>query len=138
MDIDEAWEIVRSCVDVAYHPSIFVALKLVEEKFTSTNSAMVPCPGHRKGNVCEIHAHDWLCGNVPCMLSRVEKRMSDGVVLFTEQTKCPSCGNELGNVVLERSASHQHHACGKCFVHYIVESKFLAPFSPEGVFNERK
>jgi len=41
----------------------------VVEKFTSTNSAMVPCPGHRKGNVCEIHAHDWLCGNVPCMLS---------------------------------------------------------------------
>ena len=44
-------------------------LKADVEKFTSTNSAMVPCPGHRKGNVCEIHAHDWLCGNVPCMLS---------------------------------------------------------------------
>ena len=33
------------------------------------NSAMVPCPGHVKGNVCEIHAHDWLCGELPCMLS---------------------------------------------------------------------
>lgn len=56
------------------------------------------------------------------------KTNTQQIVAFSEQTKCPACDNEVGNIVLLRSCDHQHHACGKCYLHYIVTNEYLAPF----------
>ena len=45
---------------------------------------------------------------------------------WTEQTECPECGNDVGNVVVLRSVDHEHHVCVKCCVQYEVHA--LAPF----------
>jgi transposase-like protein len=48
------------------------------------------------------------------------------LVFWTEQTECPECGNDVGNVVVLRSVDHEHHVCVKCCVQYEVHT--LAPF----------
>ena len=55
MDIGEAWEIVDHSVDTSLDPSIFVALELVKEKLTSTDSAM---DAMRRLGITIDHCHD--------------------------------------------------------------------------------
>lgn len=37
-----------------------------------------------------------------------------------EQTTCPYCENDIGNIVLKNDEDVFHRLCGKCSKHYIV------------------
>lgn len=42
-------------------------------------------------------------------------------LFISEQTVCPHCSNNLGNLVLQNDSDHWHRACGKCKKTYIVD-----------------
>jgi hypothetical protein len=67
----DAFKLIHGFVPYPESADLKEAIKLVEEKITSTNSAMVPCPQHDAIDAgCPLHAHVWFCGIKPCMIAR--------------------------------------------------------------------
>lgn len=50
----------------------YAALKAEVEKFTSTNSAMVPCPKFKVNASCDCFPNGWWCNEHPCLIQRTQ------------------------------------------------------------------
>jgi hypothetical protein len=58
-------------VSVSFKECWCAATKAAEEKFTSTNSAMVPCPKHVLNTTCPL-TPAWVCKKEPCQIDRTQ------------------------------------------------------------------
>jgi hypothetical protein len=125
MNLENAWEIVRNCVDTSYDPSIFTALKLVEEKLTSTNTGNpkllqyleLAKDAHLDG--CRITAEGWMNKALEQLLDISNDAIDEFAKLVEEKftstnsksmpLSCDECSAEM----------REHHSycwnCGTCY-----------------------